>query len=102
MQYAVCSTKKEDVAKAIHEMVKNGQKIPIFQFGAKKYSELEKNRYTTPDACKKVEKEAIYVINLDTRKVHKKTCRCHGKNVVGARLCNLKTTGLLTCGLCMK
>jgi len=100
--YAVCSTKKEDVARAIHEMVKNGQKIPIFQFGAKKYSELEKNQYTTPAACKKVEKEAIYVINLNTRKIHKKTCGCKGNNVVGARLCNINATGLLLCMNCMK
>lgn len=102
MNYAICSVAKEDVAKCVHEMVKQGYKLPIFQFGLRKYGELKKDRSKVVDACKGVEKEAVYVINLDTRKVHKKDCHCHGKNIVGARLASVKATGLTNCLLCMK
>jgi len=100
--YAICSTLKEDVAKCVQEMVSKGYKLPVFQFGAKKYKELEKDRGGVVKACKAVEKEAIHVINLDTRKIHKKGCRCKGKNVVGARIARLRTTGLMNCGICMR
>jgi hypothetical protein len=93
---------KEDVAKCVQAMVDKGYKMPVFQFGAKKYKALEADQSKVTDACKGVEKEAIYVINLDTRKVHKKDCRCKGKNVVGARLASIKTTGLINCMICMK
>lgn len=100
--YAVCSTKKEDVAKCIQAMVAGNMHQPVFQFGAKKYLELEKDQSQVNKACRKVTEEAVYAINLDTRKIHKKTCHNQGKNTVGARLCNVGTTGLITCRKCMK
>jgi len=100
--YAICSTKKEDVSKCLHEMMERGMKLPIFQFGATKYKELEKNHSKVMDACRKVQGEAKYVINLNTFKVHKKTCPNKGDNVVGARLASLRTTGLIMCKNCMR
>jgi len=100
--YAICSTLKEDVAKCVQEMVKQGRKLPIVQFGAAKYKALEADHSKIMASCKKVEAEAIYAINLNTRKVHKESCHCKGKNVVGARLARLDTTGLINCMNCMR
>jgi len=100
--YAICSTKKEDVSKCLHEMMERGMKLPIFQFGATKYKELEKNHSKVMNACRKVQGEAKYVINLNTFKVHKKTCPNKGSNVVSARLASLHTTGLIMCKNCMR
>lgn len=100
--YAICSTAKEDVAKCVQEMAKQGLKLPIVQFGAAKYKALEADHSKIMEACKKVAEESIYAINLTTRKIHKDTCRCKGKNVVGARLARLDTTGLINCMNCMR
>ncbi len=102
MNYAICSTLKEDVAKCVQAMVEKGHNIPIFQFGAKKYKELEGDHSKVTEACEKTSKEAIYVISLTSRKVHKKACRCQGTNVISARLASVKTTGLINCRICMK
>jgi hypothetical protein len=98
--YAICSTKKNDVAKCVSAMVSKDYRMPIFQFGIKKYNDLDKNNLEILSACRKMRAE--HVINLDTRKIHKKTCYCRGKNVIGARLINIKNTGLKLCGICMK
>lgn len=100
--YAICSTKKEDVARCVAEMVAKGYKFPVIQFGVKKYNQLEKDRGQVMEACGKVQDKAEHVINLDTRKVHKKDCKKKGKNVVGAKLISIKSTGLMNCMLCMR
>ena len=102
MLYAICSTAKEDVARCVAEMVARGCKIPVFQFGTKKYRALKKDHSGVEESCKRAEKKAIYAINLDTRKVHKATCHKKGKNVVSARIVSIKSTGLMNCMLCMK
>jgi len=100
--YAICSTAKEDVAKCLQEMIKQGRKLPIVQFGAAKYKALEADHSKVTKACEKVAKEAIYAINLNTRKVHMEECKCKGKNVVSARLASVRTTGLINCMNCMR
>jgi len=100
--YAICSPNKNDVAKCVKEMVKQQYKVPIFQFGPKKYKELKKNRGMVMQACEKVADKTVYVINLHTLKIHHKSCGVHGKNVIGAKLTNLKNTGLVCCKKCIK
>lgn len=100
--YAICSVKKDDVLKAVETMKRNGYKLPVFQFSGKKYKELERNQAQVIQMCQKVQSEAIYVINLNTKRLHRKTCGKRGQNIVGARLANPKTTGLKLCSNCMK
>jgi len=100
--YAICSTKKDDVLNCVVKMVKEDQDGPIFQFGAAKYKELERDQSKVIKSYRKVVNDTRHVINLKTKKIHKKGCRYIGKNTVDARLVNIKSTGLKTCSKCMK
>ena len=90
------------MAKCIEEMISKDKIMPLIQFGGKTYNDLEKNRHKVLDACEKVENEFDYVINLNTRRIHKKDCKCQGRNVIKARLVKLTSTGLSTCSKCIK
>lgn len=100
--YAICSAVKGDVVNCVCAMVANKHHMPIMQFSAKTYRALEKDQSKVVAACNKVSSEVKYSINLNTRKIHSKDCKCKGKNVVNARLCSLKATGLIVCRKCLK
>lgn len=100
--YIVCDTKKGDVEKALGHFPEE-QKIEdalIIQVSMKDYEHLK--TITAPQEMREQvnQRETGYVINLNTRTVHKKDCLFKGKKIIKASLINVKNTGLGVCKRC--
>lgn len=101
--YIVCNTKKGDIEKALGHFPAE-QKIEhalIIQVSMKDYKHLK--TITSPQEMKEQvdQRETDYVINLNTRAIHKKDCSYTGKAAIKAAIINLKNTGLRICKRCL-
>lgn len=97
--YGICSTKKNDVRDCIIAMKKKGYMCPILQFQSTTYKKIKED---PPNMLDNVNKTSNHVINMNTMRIHKKSCRYKGSNIIGARIINVKRTGLQSCRHCMK
>lgn len=128
--YIVCNTKKGDVKKALRHLlngqtadeiwerseVPTGGELeentdaPLYiattartvsiQVSMKDYKHLK--TITAPQEMREQvnQRKVDYVINLNTRTVHKKDCLFKGKKIIKASLINVKNTGLGVCNRC--
>lgn len=104
--YAICSVVKNDVLKAVKEMVKKGYNFPVIQVSKKQYKDLEQNQEQIPEVGRSVtEKGFPHAINLKTRVLHKVGCPYHrgAKYITSASIVSKpSTTGLRICRHCFK
>ena len=101
--YIICNTRKGDVEKALGHFPEE-QKIEdalIIQVSMKDYKHLKTITASQEMREQVDQRETDYVINLNTRTVHKKDCRYAGKAAIKAAIINLKNTGLWTCKRCL-
>lgn len=94
--YAICSTRKGNVAKHVKQMVDQPIRGSVYQFLADDYDKLSKNR--TEAAIIKATQALVCenAINIKTGTLHKITCQ-KAKDVVRAHIINPKATGLKLC-----
>ena len=104
--YAVCSVVKNDVIKAVKEMVKRGYNFPVIQVSKKQYKELDQDHGRVPEVAGSiVEKGFPHAINLKTGVLHKVGCPYHrgAKYVTSASIISKpSTTGLRICRHCFE
>lgn len=104
--YAICSVVKNDVLKAVKEMVKKGYNFPVIQVSKNQYKDLKQNHGRVPEVASSiVEKGFPHAINLKTRVLHKVGCPYHrgAKDVASASIISKpSTTGLRVCRHCFE
>lgn len=104
--YAICSVVKNDVLKAVKEMVKKGYNFPVIQVSKKQYKELDQDHGRIPEVGRSItEKGFPHAINLRTGVLHKVGCPWlrGAKDVVSASITSKpSTTGLRVCRHCFK
>lgn len=99
--YAICSVVKNDVLKAVKEMVKKGYNFPVIQVSKNQYKDLDQNREQIPEVGRSTEFE--YAINLRTKVFHKSDCPYRGKHYVEACIVSKPSiTGLRVCRHCFE
>lgn len=102
--YAICSTRKGNVAKHVKQMVDQELKGSVYQFRADKYDELSKNRNAATILGATQNLACENTIDIETGTLHKIACK-EAKDtindVVRAHIIDVKATGLKLCK-CMK
>jgi len=100
--YIVCNTKKYDVKKALGHFPdeQKTEHALIIQVSMKDYKHLKTITASQEMREQVDQRETDYVINLNTRTVHKKDCLFKGKRIIKASLINVKNTGLGICNRC--
>jgi len=100
MFYAICSTKKNDVAACVKEMKKQGTTHTLYQLSATNYKKAEAERTEVLEIVGKMFPR--HSITIQNGTLHRKMCKkVTTQNSVLAAISRPSLTGLRMCS-CMK
>jgi len=97
--YAICQTKKNDVAECVEHMVEHNMKdITIIQTSDVNYKKLNNDNSRIMVFVEK--HPAKHKINRETKVLHKEGCKKNKGINISARIISADTTGLVMCKCC--